>query len=92
MSSAGLVNGDHYANLATGFVDPHSSIVRISVESPAGAKDVAFAGGAYIAELPNSPRAGRGPGPIPGGPYTIVGYDASGARVAAVTLSGQPVR
>ncbi len=90
-SSSALVNGDHYANMATGFVDPKSSIVRISLESPAGSKDVAFADGAYIAELPNSPRAGRGPGAIPGGPYTIVGYDASGTRVAAVAMSGQPV-
>jgi hypothetical protein len=91
MSSAGLVNSDHYANMATGFVDPQSGIVRISLESPSGAKDVAFAGGAYIAELPNSPRDGKGPGPIPGAPYTIVGYDALGARVAAVTLDGRPV-
>lgn len=90
-SSAGLVSGDHYANMATGFVDPRSGIVRVSLESRAGANDIAFAGGAYITELPNSPRAGKGPGPIPGGPYTIVGYDASGTRVAAVTLSGQSV-
>jgi len=90
-SSAGLVNGDHYSNMATGFVDPQSGIVRISLESRSGVKDVAFGGGAYITELPNSPRDGKGPGPIPGGPYTIIGYDALGARVAAVTLDGQPV-
>jgi hypothetical protein len=90
-SSAGLVNGDHYANMATGFVDPRSGIVRISLESSAGAKDVAFGGGAFIAELPNSPKVGKGPGPVPGGPYTLVGYDASGARVSAVTIAGRPV-
>jgi hypothetical protein len=89
--SAGLVDGDHYSNMVRGFVDPRSGIVRMSLESPSGAKDIAFGGGAYIAELPNSPRAGKGPGPIPGGPYTIVGYDANGARVAAVTTNGQPV-
>jgi hypothetical protein len=90
-ASAGLVNGDHYSNMTTGFVDPRSDIVRMSLESPSGGKDIAFGGGAFIAELPNSPRAGKGPGPIPGGPYTLVGYDASGARVAAVTIRGQPV-
>ena len=90
-SSAGLVNGDHYVNMVRGFVDPRSGIVSMSLESPSGAKNIAFAGGAYIAELPNSPRVGNGPGPIPGGPYTLVGYDARGARVAAVTIRGQPV-
>jgi hypothetical protein len=44
-----------------------------------------------MAELPSSPRAGEHVGPIPGAPYTLVGYDANGARVAAATIDGRQV-
>jgi hypothetical protein len=85
------LEGDRYTNMTTGIVDPRSGIVRVALESAAGSKDVAFAGGAFMAELPSSPRAGKRVGPIPGAPYTLVGYDANGARVAAVTIDGRPV-
>lgn len=91
VATGSSLEGDRYTNMTTGFVDPKSGIVRVALESSAGSKDVAFAGGAFIAELPSSPRAGKGPGLIPGAPYTLVGYDANGVRVAAATIDGRPV-
>jgi hypothetical protein len=47
---------------------------------------VSYANGAYLAELPDSPRDGKNPGPIPGGPWRVVVYDAAGKEVKSQLL------
>ena len=75
--------------LVTGRVKPGSGIARVELESANGrAVQTAFGNDAFIAELPDAPRADKGPGPIPGGPYTAVGYDTSGNEVASTSVPG----
>lgn len=81
-----LVHGDHYANLVQGFVDPRLAAAKVELVGSAGTLPVSFANGAYLAELPDSPRAGKNPGPIPGGPWRVVIYDSAGKQVEAARL------
>ena len=89
-ASAGMgLAGDRYTVLVTGRVKPGSGIARVELQSADGhTVQTAFGNDAFIAELPDAPRAGKGPGPIPGGPYTAVGYDTSGNEVASTSVPG----
>lgn len=78
--------GDHYANLVEGFVDPTLDAERVELVGASATLPVSFANGAYLAELPDSPRAGKGPGVVPGGPWRVAVYDASGREVKSVRL------
>lgn len=81
--------GDRYTVLVTGRVKPASGIVRVELEGAKGRPvTAAFANDTFVAELPDAPRAGKGPGAVPGGPYVAVGYDANGKRVASVPVLG----
>jgi hypothetical protein len=87
-ASKGLA-GDRYTVLVIGRVKPGSGIVRVELESADGhIAQTAFGNDAFLAELPDAPRAGKGPGPIPGGPYTAVGYDADHNKVASTPVPG----
>ena len=75
--------------LVTGRVKPGSGIARVELESADGLiVQTAFGNDAFLAELPDAPRAGKRLGPIPGGPYVAVGYDAQGTRVASAPVPG----
>ena len=89
-ASAGMgLAGDRYTVLVTGRVKPGSGIARVELQSADGhTVQTAFGNDAFIAELPDAPRADKGPGPIPGGPYTAVGYDTSGNEVASTSVPG----
>ena len=81
--------GDRYTVLVTGRVEPGSGIVRVELEGTTGGQvDTAFGNGAFLAELPDAPRAGKRPGPVPGAPYTAVGYDTHGNEVASAPVPG----
>jgi len=81
--------GDRYTVLVTGRVEPGSGITRVELEpASGGAVQTAFGNDAFLAELPDAPRAGKGAGPVPGAPYTAVGYDTHGNKVAAVAVPG----
>jgi hypothetical protein len=88
--SAGIgLAGDRYTVLVTGRVEPGSGIVRVELKSASGrVVQTAFGNHAFLAELPDAPRAGKRPGPVPGGPYTAVGYDAHGNKVATAAVPG----
>jgi hypothetical protein len=83
--SSGLQDG-MYVNLLDGFAG--AGIAHVELVGRDGPLPVAFGGGAFLAELPSSPRAGKGPGPIPGGPYRVVAYDAAGQEVDSRPLPG----
>lgn len=78
--------GDHYANLVEGFVDPALGAVKAQLVGASRTLPVSFANGAVLAELPDSPRAGKEPGPVPGGPWRLVLYDAAGQEVKSQVL------
>ena len=60
-----------------------------SSSSPDGrVVQTAFANDAFLAELSDAPRAGKRPGPVPGGPYTAIGYDTHGNQVASTPVPG----
>jgi hypothetical protein len=81
--------GDRYMVLVTGRVEPGSGIARIEIKSANGhVLRTALGNDAFLAELPDAPRAGKGPGPIPGGPYTADGYDTHGNKVASAPVPG----
>ena len=81
--------GGRYTVLVTGGVKPGSGIARVELESASGrVVQTAFGNGAFLAELPGAPRAGKRPGPIPGGPYTAIGYDTRGNKVASTPVPG----
>lgn len=84
--SSTLVGGDHYANLVQGFVDPALDVVKVELVGATETLPVSYANGAYLAELPDSPRAGKNPGPVPGGPWRVVMYDAAGKEVKSEVL------
>jgi hypothetical protein len=78
--------GDHYANLVQGFVDPKLGAVRAALVGATETLPVSLANGAYLAELPDSPRAGKGPGVVPGGPWRLVLSDDAGREVKSDRL------
>jgi hypothetical protein len=88
--SAGLsLTGDRYTVLVTGRVKPGSGIARVELESADGPiVPTAFGNDAFLAELPDAPRAGKGSGPVPGGPYTAIGYDTHGNEVTSTLVPG----
>ena len=81
------LEGGVYVNLLYGFAGER--ITRVELVGRDGTVPVAFGGGAFLAELPSSPKVGKGPGPIPGGPYRVVGYDAAGQEVDSRPLPTQ---
>ena len=75
---------DHYAVTVDGSVRPGSGITAVAVVAADGTSITAtYAAGEFFAELPDTPRVGKGVGPIPGGPYRVVGYDTNGKQVAS---------
>jgi hypothetical protein len=89
VSAGESLAGDRYTVLVTGRVEPGSGIARVELESASGrVVQTAFGNDAFIAELPGAPRAGKRPGPVPGGPYTAVGYDTHGNKVASTPVPG----
>lgn len=89
VSAGKSIAGDRYTVLVTGRVKPGSGITRVEIESASGrVVQTAFGNGAFLAELPDAPRAGKRPGPVPGGPYTAVGYDTHGTKVASAPVLG----
>jgi hypothetical protein len=82
---SGLVDG-HYANLVQGFVDPKLDAVTAELVGAGETLPVSLANGAYLAELPDSPKVGNEPGPVPGGPWRLVLFDAAGRRVGSDLL------
>jgi hypothetical protein len=67
----------------SGEVEPASGIVRVELRSGSGSTELAFSTGYFLGQLPEGGSPGKLP---PGGPYAIVGYDASGKQVARVDL------
>jgi hypothetical protein len=84
---ATLVGGDHYAGYCAGLVKPDSGIATLQRVGKDASTPVAGGGNAFLVELPDRPRDGKGPGAIPGGPYSIVGYDAGGHEVASTPVA-----
>ena len=81
--------GDRYTVLVTGRVKPGSEIARVELESPDGRiVPTAFGNDAFLAELSDAPRAGKRPGPVPGGQYTAIGYDTHGNEVTSTPVPG----
>jgi hypothetical protein len=79
--------GGEYATFVQGSAG--SDVARVELLGADGATvPVALGGGAFLAELPATPKVGKEPGQIPGGPYRVVGYDAAGKEVAARNLQG----
>jgi hypothetical protein len=75
---------DHYAVTVDGSVRAGSGIAAVAVVGADGNPIAAtYGAGEFFAELPDTPRVGKGVGPIPGGPYRVVGYDANGKQVAS---------
>ena len=75
--------------LVTGRIKPGSGIARVELESADGhIVPTAFGNDAFLAELPDAPRAGKGSGPVPGGPYTAIGYDTHGNEVTSTLVPG----
>ena len=85
---ASLVNGDHYAGYCAGLMKPKSGITSLQLVGEDASTPVALGGNAFLVELPDRPRDGKRPGAIPGGPYSIVGFDAGGREVASVPVAG----
>jgi hypothetical protein len=83
--SSTLVDG-HYANLVAGFVDPALGVAKVELVGASETLPVAFADNAVLGELPDAPKAGKEPGPIPGGPWRLVYLDASGREVSSQVL------
>lgn len=75
---------DGYGVLVQGQVDPGTPIVKVALRSATAEIAIPFDNGFYLAQLPSSSASGELP---PGGPYTLVGYDASGREVASQDLA-----
>jgi hypothetical protein len=89
VSAGKSLAGDRYTVLVTGRVKPGSGITRVELESASGREvQTAFGNDAFLAELPDAPRAGKRPGPVPGAPYTAVGYDTHGNTLATAPVPG----
>ena len=56
---------------------------RIVLRTAAG-EEVASGSGFFLVQLPDSPASGELP---PGGPYTLVAYDAAGREIATLDLA-----
>lgn len=69
--------------LIMGRVEPTSGIVRVELHDATGSRPLPFAGGYFLGQLPEGGSPGKFP---PGGPFTIVGYDAAGNKIASVDL------
>jgi hypothetical protein len=76
-----------YTTFVQGLAGPGIAKVEL-VAADGGRVPVALGGGAFLAELPTTPKTGKEPGQIPGGPYRVVAYDAGGKEVAARNLQG----
>lgn len=75
---------DGYGVIVKGQVRAAGRAARIVLRTAAGETEVAYGNGFYLAQLPSSPAAGELP---PGGPYTVVAYDASSREVARLDLA-----
>jgi hypothetical protein len=69
--------------LVSGVVEPASGIVRVELHSASESKVIPFANGYFLGQFPEGGSPGERP---PGGPRTVVGYDAAGKQVASVDL------
>jgi len=78
--------GDHYAHLVQGFVDPKLGAVQAELVGATETLPVSLADQTYLAELPDSPKDGTGPGAVPGGPWHLVLLDAAGREVKSYLL------
>ena len=67
-------------------MDPGLRAAKAELVGAGETLPVVLANGAYLAELPDSPRAGKEPGPVPGGPWRVVLYDAAGKEVGSARL------
>jgi hypothetical protein len=69
--------------LVVGEVGASRGIVRVELHDARGSTTLPFANGYFLGQLPE----GGSPGTLPpGGPFTIVGYDATGKEVATADL------
>ena len=76
-----------YNVLLAGVVDRSRGISKLELVGADGKKlPIAYGDGAFLAELPVTPKVGKGPGPTPGGPFRIVGYDQDGHEVASAVI------
>jgi hypothetical protein len=72
-----------YGVFLQGQFDAAERVSRVVLRTPAGEREIASGNGFYLAELPNAGATGELP---PGGPYTVVAYDAAGREVATYEL------
>jgi hypothetical protein len=75
---------DNYSIVIQGQVKAAERTTRVVLRTPVREEELAYSNGFYLAQLPNSAAAGRLP---PGGPYTVVAYDASDREVARLDLA-----
>jgi hypothetical protein len=74
-------------NVIRGHVNPASGFVWVELRSAAGSRELAFAHGYYLGQLPPGGEVGELP---PGGPFSVLGYDAEGNEVASVEVRARP--
>jgi hypothetical protein len=72
-----------YSVMLEGQVAPRLGAVRVALRTEAGESAVPFDHGYYLTQLANSNASGALP---PGGPYTLVAYDAAGKELATQDL------
>jgi hypothetical protein len=72
-----------YSVMLKGQVAPRLGTVRVALLTETGESAVPFDHGHYLTQLANSNASGALP---PGGPYTLVAYDAAGKEVATQDL------
>jgi hypothetical protein len=75
---------DGYSVVINGQVKAAERTTRVVLRTPAREEELPYGNGFYLAQLPNSAASGRLP---PGGPYTVVAYDAHGREVARLDLA-----
>lgn len=82
-------NGEaFYAWDVSGSTKPSANIARLTLTSPSASADVAYRDGFFFVQLPvRTPGPRVGTIPLPGGPWVLTGYDASGHEVARADLS-----
>jgi hypothetical protein len=71
------------AGLLMGEVSPASGIVRVELRAGNHATELPFSNGYFLGQLPEGGSPGTFP---PGGPFTIVGYDAAGEKIGSIDL------
>ena len=74
-----------YSVLVRGEVRDVDRVTRVAVRTPTGETELAYGNGFFLGELPNGTAPSSDELP-PGGPYTIVAYDAGGNEVATERL------